>query len=565
MKTLRLGSVSLGLIFGAAALAQFPLPGQYPGGGYPGGGPYPGGGYPGGGYPQQQPRQTQDSRANRPVSSSTDGMVRRASGNQLVIQTGDYRVVWFRINTRTAADKNGDKADVGSFAPGDHVSVEYSEDDNGYYTAISVDWTRAGTPQERAAAMQTGDLIGVDGASAADSGSGRRTSGNVEGDEDRPILRRNNSDDDAAPANPPAAAPSANSGQPAPQTPPPAAQPAQQAAANAGSADDDAPGRRATQDTPVAAPPDADDPGRPVLRHGGAAVAHAPDPGDTTAPSLATPAGTAAPTPSNGGVSTAANSNPPLIGARAATQTAATARAAQPVLEQQDPLILKAREAAYTFTQSLPNFFCQQMTTRYHTDNIKQGWQASDIVTADVAYENGQESYKNIRVGNSGAHKTMEEVGGTISTGEFSSWLEDLMSDSTAAVFRRGSADTIRGRDAIVFKLDVPRERSHWRVKAPSQLYYPAYRGSIWIDKATGRVLRIEVQARNVPVAFPFDTIEMATDYDYIRLAPGDPEYLLPADSEVLSCDRGTSSCSRNRIEFRNYRKFDASSTIDFK
>lgn len=553
MKTLRLRSILLGLIvWAAAALAQFPYPGGYPGGPFPGG---PGDPFPGGPYPQQQPQQqTPDSpRASRATTSSAEGMVRRVAGNQLVIQADDYRIIWFRINTRTEANKNGDKVDPGTFAPGDHVSVEYSEDDNGYYTAVTVDWTREGTPQEQAAAKQTWDLAAVSGARAADSGSGRRTSGSVEGDDDRPVLRRNKSDDGAAPADSPA--PSAQPAQAA-------APPAQAAGTNAEAEDTPAP--RATQDTPVAAPPDPDDPGRPVLRRGGSATAHVPDPGDTTAPSQSAPARASQPARTAAPARAEANAAPPLIGART-TQTAAAARPAQPLAVQDDPLIAKAREAAYNFTESLPNYFAKQLTTRFHSQNSGKSWDASDIVTADVAYEDGSETYKNIKIGNSPTNKSMNEIGGATSTGEFSSWLEDLMSDSTAAVFRRGSADTIRGRNAIVFKLDVPRERSHWRVQAPSELYYPAYRGSIWVDKATGRVLRIEVQARNVPKAFPFDTTEMAIDYDYIRLAAGEPEYLLPADAEALSCESGTSSCSRNRIEFRNYRKFEASSNIDFK
>jgi hypothetical protein len=44
----------------------------------------------------------------------------------------------------------------------------------------------------------------------------------------------------------------------------------------------------------------------------------------------------------------------------------------------------------------------------------------------------------------------------------------------------------------------------------------------------------------------------------------GDEKYLLPVHSEALSCVRGRSDCSRNVIEFRNYRKFSADSNITF-
>ena len=228
-----------------------------------------------------------------------------------------------------------------------------------------------------------------------------------------------------------------------------------------------------------------------------------------------------------------------------------------------DSVIEKAREAAANYTQSLPNYFCQQMTARYQSDHPKTGWDALDVVTADVTYEDGKESYKNIKIGNKPVNKSMEDIPGTRSTGEFSTILLDLLDPGTNAIFRKSGSDTIGGRPAWVYKYEVPRERSHWRIEAPSQLYYPAHGGSVWFDKETSRVLRIEQGTIDMPKLFPFDTVETVTDYAFISLAAGQ-KYLLPADAEVLSCMRGTSNCSRNRLEFRNYRKFGAESSITF-
>ena len=88
----------------------------------------------------------------------------------------------------------------------------------------------------------------------------------------------------------------------------------------------------------------------------------------------------------------------------------------------------------------------------------------------------------------------------------------------------------------------------------------PAYRGSVWIDKKTWSVLRIEMQARDVPVEFPLDIIELAVDYAFVRI--GGAEFLLPVRAENLSCWRNGGSCVRNEINFRNYRKFTSESQI---
>jgi len=115
-----------------------------------------------------------------------------------------------------------------------------------------------------------------------------------------------------------------------------------------------------------------------------------------------------------------------------------------------------------------------------------------------------------------------------------------------------------------VYSFEITRELSRWRIEAPSQLYYPAIKGSIWIDKETSRVLRIEQQGPRHAGAVPFDTSKRRPDYDFTRLGTSGP-YLLPVEAEVLSCQRGTSICSRNKIEFRNYRKFGAVSDINLR
>jgi hypothetical protein len=91
----------------------------------------------------------------------------------------------------------------------------------------------------------------------------------------------------------------------------------------------------------------------------------------------------------------------------------------------------------------------------------------------------------------------------------------------------------------------------------------PAYRGSVWIDPQTARVLRIEMQAYGFPAGFPIDHVESATDYQYTRLGDAH-QYLLPVHAETLSCERGSDNCSRNTIDFRNYHKYSGESTITF-
>ena len=239
-----------------------------------------------------------------------------------------------------------------------------------------------------------------------------------------------------------------------------------------------------------------------------------------------------------------------------------TEPAPAPPPDPREALMRRARQTTASFTEKLPNYMCQQLTTRYASQANPPNWQAQDVVSAAVVYEDGQEDYRNITINGRPAAKSMKELPGTWSTGEFGTILGNLFSPGTDARFRYRNDSTASGLPAAVYDFDVAQPNSAWEVHAGAQMVLPAYRGALWIDKESVRVLRIEMQAVRLPGSFPFDSVETAVDYAFVSI--GTQKYLLPARAENLSCQRGTSFCSRNVIDFRNYRKYTADSTITF-
>ncbi|HOQ43777.1 MAG TPA: hypothetical protein PLA43_07470 [Bryobacteraceae bacterium] len=231
---------------------------------------------------------------------------------------------------------------------------------------------------------------------------------------------------------------------------------------------------------------------------------------------------------------------------------------------REDPLIEKARRAVAAYNEKLPNYICRQMTTRYQSRSRPVNWKAVDVISADVVYENGREQYRNIEVNGKRTDKTLEQLGGAWSKGEYGSVLADLFSPATAAEFLLRKNETIAGVDAAVYVFFVEQPNSHWSVHVPSQVIRPAYGGSVWIDRKNGRVMRIEMQAQRLPLDFPLDTVEVSVDYQYVRLGDA-TEHLLPVHAEMLTCQRATGFCSRNAADFRNYRRFEGEATIKYE
>jgi hypothetical protein len=298
-----------------------------------------------------------------------------------------------------------------------------------------------------------------------------------------------------------------------------------------------------------------DAPDRPVLHHGKATQS---DDSDNT------PATPSAPRP----VAVAANNPRPSAPAAASSDsTDFTINTESVAKSDYTPalagLIAKTKDWSQTFTQGLPNFVCRQLTTRYQEESRSSGFQPIDIVTATVVYEDGHESYRDITVGGHKVNKKMSEIGGSTSTGEFASTLASLFSDYTQAEFRRAQTTAIGQTPAVIYDFKVLLKHSDWRIVVGGQMLQPAYSGSVWIDSSTGHVRRIEMSANNIPKDFPLDTVEWAVDYDHVSL-DATHVFLLPVHAENLSCQRGSTICTKNAVDFRDYHRYSGESTITF-
>ena len=241
---------------------------------------------------------------------------------------------------------------------------------------------------------------------------------------------------------------------------------------------------------------------------------------------------------------------------------------AAPAAESNDPgrytderMIQDARAAAGAFSAGLPDYLVQQVTTRYFATGFPTHWQEIDEVTADLAFVGGKEDYRNIRI--NGNPVNNPERSGTWSTGEFGTTLEDVMSPITDAAFKRRGEEKMVGRTAVVYDYSVAQAHSHWTMVSPDgRQYKPAYEGAVWIDKESRRVLRIEQRTTAFPRDFTLSRAECKLQYAWVRIEQ--KSYLLPSASENVGCMSGSGACTRNVLEFKNYRKFTADSNITF-
>ena len=233
-----------------------------------------------------------------------------------------------------------------------------------------------------------------------------------------------------------------------------------------------------------------------------------------------------------------------------------------PSEEEQRRIIEEARRNALEYTDGLPDFVCLQITRRFVDPNgLEMDWLKYDEIKTRVSYFENHENYEVMSVNNKVTSRTMLELGGAISTGEFGSMLAELFSPSTEAEFRWARHSLLRGHGVYVFHLYVPRHRSRWQISFQGERKLIAgYRGLVYIDKETERVLRVVTKADDMPADFPIQEAQQRLDYDLTDISGR--EFLLPLKAQMRM--RRGRTLTRNNTEFRLYRKFSVEATITF-
>ena len=241
-----------------------------------------------------------------------------------------------------------------------------------------------------------------------------------------------------------------------------------------------------------------------------------------------------------------------------------------PNSEEQAAIIDEVREYALNYSKSLPNFLSTQVVrryqagapgSRYNRNRSEPSWVQVDLLTLRLSYFDQKEDYKLILHNNSPTTQDYKSVGGATSTGEFGSLLRDIFEPRTHAHFEWDGWARLRDQLVMAFHYNVEQANSNGASSTRSKEHIvPAYSGRILIDKDTHVVLRVTLNADNIPATFPVKMATTILDYDYTDISGH--QFLLPLKSETQMSADGV--LSRNDTEFRLYRKYSAEAEIKY-
>ncbi len=230
-------------------------------------------------------------------------------------------------------------------------------------------------------------------------------------------------------------------------------------------------------------------------------------------------------------------------------------------------LLERTRKATLGAAEGMPDYLVKQQITRSHAFGQSKNWSVYDRLSIAVSYrQSSGEDYKLLSI--NGLPPTEDQtygmkLGGTTSTGEYVSALSDLFRPESRAEFQMVDTDTLRGRRTIIYEYEVKKEFSRQTLGwgeggSMRRQTVSGYRGRIWVDRETNRVLRLEDISTDIEPGFPITAASKVIDYEWVAI--NEQKHLLPSRSVVELTDnyRGQTEQTRNEILFRGYRKFGA-------
>ncbi len=248
-----------------------------------------------------------------------------------------------------------------------------------------------------------------------------------------------------------------------------------------------------------------------------------------------------------------------------------------PTRESFPKFIETARQRALQYVREIPDFVCTQITKRYIRTPQKtsrtgimerESWVLEDQITEEVSYFDHKESYRLLKMDRrAGTPMSPEARRGATSTGEYASELALLFQPATRARFEMEGIEKISGRKAVRARYRVEQANSESELKYLLegnliQSIKVDYRGRCWLDAVSGQIVRLQMEAVDIPSDFAIALSNMSVDYGPIDIAGS--TFWLPIRAETHLATSNSKDLpeherlreSRNVIKFENYHKF---------
>jgi hypothetical protein len=240
-------------------------------------------------------------------------------------------------------------------------------------------------------------------------------------------------------------------------------------------------------------------------------------------------------------------------------------QSAKPTPAQQQAILARIQEAAINYSDRLQDFTCTQFTIRStdHETNAKK-WSLLETQELEVTYVSHREHYRLMKVNGKSDKLEKRIKGGYFRPGgEFGSTLQKIFEPKAEAEFAWDGTEENDGKRGCVFRYHVAEETTTLAMQVNEQVVPMGHHGVIHADCETGSVLRIQLETEPAWARLlGRRAVGSQIDIHYGLTTIASKEFLVPL--EAVEIVRFGNTLTKAELQFSQYRKYDADSSIKF-
>jgi hypothetical protein len=208
---------------------------------------------------------------------------------------------------------------------------------------------------------------------------------------------------------------------------------------------------------------------------------------------------------------------------------------------------------------SLRNLACTRAVARFYRKEPGGPLHRIDVIGAVGGYVNGQDEETPVTRNGRQLGRSMRELKGSWSTGEFGA----ILAEEAAAIASGTVALKVsEAGDAYEIRYEVPASISAWDLQISGRHWRPGYVGSISISKESNRIIRVTRAVDEIAPECPVGRFAWQVEYE-MRVINERP-VSVPVRAHYENCERASGRCAVNDIVFSNFREFRTDSIITF-
>jgi hypothetical protein len=218
------------------------------------------------------------------------------------------------------------------------------------------------------------------------------------------------------------------------------------------------------------------------------------------------------------------------------------------------------REVNLEYASRLPNFVADETARRFTGSVGSTRWKPFSTVESEIAIKDTQVERRRMRV--DGKPWNNGHPAGYLPNTGFGAELKPLFDPACPTRLIYEGREEFAGKQVLVYGYSSPADGCFSVLGVGGVRHNAARMGRVLVSEADGNLVRFEEEATGFPEDFGFDYRKQTVTWDRVKI--GDSVVLAPVAADFYWLTNRTETW-HVAIEYRNHRRFEASSSVTFR